>query len=47
MVEAAPIHNKMVHIGNYLKSGRLQDVITLITVLAVDEYLFRNEDGST
>jgi len=47
MAEATPIHTRKVPIGNYLKSGRLQDVITLITVLAVDEYLFRNEEALT
>jgi hypothetical protein len=45
MTTSTPIHAQDVPIGNYLINGRLQDVITLITVLAVDEYLFRNEDA--
>lgn len=45
MATTTPIHDKVVPRGNYLKKGRLQDVITLITILAVDENLFRNEDS--
>lgn len=44
MAASTPIHAQYAPIGNYLINGRLQDVITLITVLAVDEYLFRNEE---
>ena len=39
-----PLNEQKIKPGSYLKKGRLQDVIALITVLSIDNNDFKKEE---